>query len=330
MSIESYIGEMGDQGDFQSQGSFTIGWDKALDKLKTYKVGDPKNFLIHLISAGCAFGARNITIEESETTTTLTMHDCYVSQQDVQSGFSLVVEGSFQDPAFDLAQGLQSGIQLDFDWATLAAVHPEQPSYRFRLDQNSEQEVEPMESHFKVWTQIVFERASGQQVLRRLVSLMSSSFTFFFGSATSPSPLGGYAGMSGAARKVDERCDFSPIPITINRQLVVRPLQLPRAPLAARVGDVRGVKFNSLHILDFSDYDWTGALAFQAGSIRFVIHGLSYPLVQHPYLNGIVWAEVDRDLSRHRILSDQSLKPYFRDLEKIAGRLHKAERQLDS
>lgn len=317
MSLDRFLDSASRQGRLDSQGAFTIGWQQALAKLQTFRATDPTNFLLMLVSAGRAYGARNISILEQKSRVTLTMHDCYVSESAVRSGFQAVVSGGFQHQAFDLASGLQGGLQYGFSTVSLTSVHPAEPSYCWTLRSDSEQQGQVAQAEEKICTTVSFLPDSQDGIFQRL-----------FGRKTESTRLGGYVGLDEAGRLVDKRCEHSDIPITINRHLVNRPYHLPRTPIGVEVGELSGIKLNSFRVLKLEREQLKGALAFQSGPLKVVVNGLVFELGVHREATGILWATLNRDLSRQRILQDEFFEDFNRDLNYMVSMMQEVEDEM--
>ena len=122
----------------------TISWQEALNKLKAFKAGDPKAYLLFLVSAGLSYGARNVSIRENADETEITMHDCYVPEEQVRHGFRSIVEGALESASFDLAMGFHSGLLNGFTQAELSAEAPDKPCYKWNLSKNHEKNSTPL------------------------------------------------------------------------------------------------------------------------------------------------------------------------------------------
>lgn len=316
--LDQFVQDMAGQGSRDSEGVFTISWEKAAGKLKGYQAGDPDAFLLFLVSAGCAFGARNISIEESSKAVEVVMHGTYVSEQDIRRGFDSIAAGQIDSDALDLGMGLHLGLQGSIESVVLSASHPQRQSFRWTLTNTSEKST-PIAGSFKEPRVTVSFRKSR--------SGGAALYEWLFGRKETPANLGGYAGMSEACRLVDRRCDQSLIPITINSQLVPRPTQLPPAPVAAKVGELRGVRFRSKRLLEV-EREWQGVLVSQSGPLCLVVNGLSYPRVDHPHLTGTVWCRLNRDLSRQRLVEDETYQGLMRELDLLAEEMAEEEARL--
>ena len=321
MSVEDFLQGARDLGAHESSGEFTIGWNSALEKLRTYKAVAPVNHLMLLVSAGCAYGARTISVSDSPIHTKLTMHECYVPQEQIRSGFQMVGQGSFQHEAFDLASGLNAALQYGYASVEICSVHPENRSYNWKLRDGTEEQTKPLQSEEKVVTTIV---------LNRLKEFAPTKMSFWrkllFGKTASS--LGGFVGLSEPARIVDKRCDYSDVNITINRTFVNRPYHFARAPIAMRIGEVEGVKLDAHRILQTERPDWSGALAFQAGPMKAVVHGVVYQLPDHAEVTGIVWVKLNRDLSRGRVVEDERYQEFLEEIQGVVKLMQWAEDEM--
>lgn len=320
--IDGYVRDLASQGARDSEGVFTLCWEKAVGKLKTFQAGDHDAFLLFLVSAGCSFGARNISIEESARALDVVMHGTYLTEADIRRGFDSIATGKVDSDALDLGMGLHVGLQGSVHSVVLFATHPVEPSFRWTLTSSTER-ANPLPGGGKeARVTVSFQKAPLPRAPRPL-----SLREWLFGRKEAPSTLGGYAGMSEPCRRVDRRCDRSPIPITVNSQLVSRPVTLPTTPVAAKVGSFGGVRFRSSKVLQL-ERDWSGALAFQSGPLHFVVNGVAYPRVEHPRLTGTVWCRLNRDLSRQRIVKDAQYDQLMAELDQLCEEMALAEREL--
>jgi hypothetical protein len=319
--VGRYVQELAEQGSVDSEGVFTIGWDRAVEKLRTFQAGDEDAFLLYLVSAGCAYGARNISIEDNSKHLKVTMHATYVTEQDIGRGFQSIASGRTDNQALDLGMGLHGGLRGTVDEVELLAEHPTLGCFCWRLTRSTEKAGPRPAISGEPRVTVTFRRKART---RLPVSLWEK----LFGSADSAHGLGGYAGMSGPCRQVDRRCERSPIPISINSQLVNRPLVLPHAPVGAVSSSLRGVRIHSARVIKLDHFDWQGALVFQNGPLHLVVNGVSYPSLKHESLSGTVWAALNRDLSRQRIVEDEKFQKLNQELEHLVEQMARVEAEL--
>lgn len=319
--VSHFLQKLASQGTVESEGVFTIGWERAVEKLRSFSAGEADAFLLYLVSAGCAYGARNITIEDTDACLSVTMHATYVSEQDIQRGFNSIAIGRADNDALDLGMGLHGGLRGTVGRVELSAHHPEQPCFRWKLTPTSEKAVPEPAALREPRVTVTFQRAA-----RRLAP--ADLWEKLFGSRDRANGLGGYVGLSRPCQIVDSRCDRCAIPISINSQLVTRPLNLPRAPIGAASGSIRGLRFHCVRVLELDNRPWQGGLVYQSGPLHIVVNGVSYPALSHPSVSGTVWTTLNRDLSRQRIVEDERFAELMRDLEEVGELMERAEAEL--
>lgn len=308
--MDRFVENLATAGNFDSQGEFTIGWERAVSKLRSYQAGDPQAYLLALVSAAHAFGADRISITENSSQLELRLFEAYVPEVDLLRGFESIRSGQAESDALDLAMGLHGGLRDNYERVNVTALHPEKPSYRWSLTSESEQSAPQSLDSAKSVLLITFLK-------RGLVMPGSGFWARLFGRDPGAGSLGGYAGMSDVCRKVDSRCELSNVPITINGHLVNRPLHLPQSEVAVRIGELTGVYFHSPKVLEVDGDAWQGALVSGEGAIQPVINGVAYPSIAHPSLQGTVWTQLNRDFSRQRILQDQRYQDFQTELSRI-------------
>lgn len=311
--MDRFLDNLTNQGKLDSEGRFTIGWEQAQRKLHHFQAGDPEAFLLLFISAGRAMGARNVSIEDNGDTLSVTMHECYISQEDLRTGFMAISEGQGPPHLLDLAMGVHGGLRGRVTRVHLQVSHPQKPSFLWTLTKDRES-CKPL---------------SGNE----LPTLVSATFTSALVDRVQTRGfwnkfLNGYVGMNEPCRIVDKRCDFSDIPISINRQMANRPLHLPPCEIGCLVGTPKMVRMQCRRVLRTHYSDWKGALVLHPGNVVFVVNSISYPPVSHPKLSGAVWADLPRDLSRKRLLEkDPRYWTLWRELREVAAKLN---READS
>lgn len=308
--------EQAAEGQLDSSGHFTIGWERAVSKLRSFQAGDAESYLLFLVSAGRAFGARNISIQECWAELRVIMHGAYVSLGDVKRGFEAISAGNAESDTLDLAMGLHGGLRKQVRKVSLGCVHPSEPCYRWTLTPEKEQAEPSPEYVDEARVTVTFIKSERQA--RKALNLWERLF----------GTLGGYVGMGPACRMVDGRCDRADIPISINKVMVSRQLNLPTALLAAQVGKLRGVRFHSQRVLKLPKKRWRGALVLQSGELHLVVNAVAYPPLAHPSLSGTVWVQLNRDLSRQRIVEDGLFSQLSAELDQVVARLTRAEQEL--
>ncbi len=311
VSLSSTLKQLAGEGRFQSSGHFTLGWERAVSKLKEYQVGDPDAYLLFLVSAARAYGAKRVSVKENARRLEVIMHEAYIPESEILIGFNSILLGKAGCDTLDLAMGLHGVAHSRFDSVELTATASGHPSYCWRLTDLTEESLSCSEQSRHPMVRVVYEvelpKGNPLSLWRRI-----------FPERPPPGSLGGYAGMSPSCRLVDQRCCLSDIPITVNNNLVNRPIHLPRAPVAAKVGKVLGVKFHSPILLECSREDWTGAVALTDGPLHFVINGVAYPPEVELPLCGAVWVRLNRDMSRQRIVQDREYKKLLKALEDLS------------
>ena len=308
--MDRFMDGLREAGSYSSSGHFTIGWEKASEKLRQFQAGDRRAFLLLFISAGTALGARNISITEDEHQLEVLLHGCYISQENLRDGFLAIASGNAPDYLLDLAMGLHGGLNSGI-YVELKISAPEQPSFHWKLTEETEESRPTQTVGSEPVVCAVFHK-------RRKV-LEESLWKRLLGWGRETSNLGGYVGLSEPCQLVDKRCDKSPIPISIGRQLVSRPFYLPSNDAACRVGTVGPqLQFQTSHVLNLPDFAWSGGLVLQPGELRCVVHGVSYPPLTHPSLDGVLWVDINRDLSRSRLITnDAKYESLQQDLNQI-------------
>lgn len=65
LSIDAFLGQFEDEGHLDSSGQFTIDPTRARDKLAHFLLSETRQYLLKLVQAGVALGARSLTLESS-------------------------------------------------------------------------------------------------------------------------------------------------------------------------------------------------------------------------------------------------------------------------
>lgn len=309
-SLDRFLGDLAEGGRWDSAGAFTIGWERAVTKLREFQVGDPAAFLLYFVSAGHALGARNISIEERQGLKVV-MHGAYVTLEELRRGFQGIATAGGSDHLLDLALGLHGGLRYRGGQVNLRSSHPEQDSYSWTLTSEAEHSDQVVAESEEPSILATFgESKAGKTVVRRMWEKL------WVGAKALP---GGYVGMSEPCRIVDARCDYSHIPLRINSQMTTRPVMMPVCPIACKVGAVsERVRFQSRRVMTFPAHDWRAALVLQPGKVRPVVNGVAFEPFEHATLSGVAWLELSRDLSRSRLIKDDVYDGFLSNLDAVA------------
>lgn len=69
--LSEFLGELAAQGNVDSRGHFTLDIEKARDKLRRFQLTSPHHYVLCLLSAACAAGARTLQIQSDGLETTV-------------------------------------------------------------------------------------------------------------------------------------------------------------------------------------------------------------------------------------------------------------------
>jgi hypothetical protein len=294
--VEQLLAELREHGTIDSQGEFTLSLSEARRKLVQYHSSEQARYLLLLLSAGTAAGATSLTVRQSAHFCRLEMPGAYLPESALLSAFDGQTP---QAAASDLVLGLQGAFLCRAERVEVKAQRPGE-SFLWTMERDSEQSV-PIDFEGAVGIEISLHYKQG--VVDKLRGVLGR--------------LRGYAARSPEARLIDAYCDRSLIPIIYNDERSDRPLFLPPGALA-QVGDLGDKKLEFKTNFQLHLEGWRGVLALGAGAVQIVIHGVAYCQIEDLGLAGTVYHDgLERDLSREKVVRDQTYDQLVADLEKV-------------
>ena len=298
--VEQLLAELREHGTIDSQGEFTLSLSEARRKLVQYHSSDQARYLLHLLAAGTAAGARGVTVEQTRDTCRLLMPGAHIAESALLKVFADPARPSPVAGAGDMVLGLQGAFHFRAVRVEVKAQRPGE-SFLWTLEPNSESSV-PIESGGDTCLEVTLHfRAPLTEKLRGLLQ-----------------SLRGYAAKSAEARLLDRFCDRSLIPLTYNGERCDRPLFLPTLGVLAQVGELGEKRLEFTPDCRLPERGWRGVLALGPGAVQIVIHGVAYCQVESLGLVGTIYHDrLERDLSRERVVRDRLYDELLADLEEV-------------
>lgn len=299
--VEQLLAELREHGTIDSQGEFTLSLSEARRKLVQYQSSEKARYLLLLLSAGTAAGARSLAIEQTSPVCRLSMPGAHIPESALLSAFAHPERPSAAPGACDLVLGLQGAFH---NGASRVEVRVQKPgeSFVWTLEARSEQST-PIDSAGVTGLEVVLhlKRDLGQ-TLRGVLGWLR----------------GGYAAKSEEARLLDRYCDRSLITLTYNGESIDRPLFLPALSVLATVGELGEKRLEFKPDAQLSGYGWRAALALGPGPIQIVLQGVAYCQIENLGLVGTVYHDgLERDISREKIVRDKTYEALLRELETV-------------
>ena len=298
--VEELLAELREHGTIDSRGEFTLSLSEARRKLVQYHFSDKARYLLLLLSAGTAAGARSLTVEQTPILCRLQMPGAHIPESALLNAFAHPERPADAPGASDLVLGLQGAFH---NQATRVEVRAQRPgeSFLWTLEPRSEQSV-PIDSGGETGLEVLlhFKLDVGQR-LRGVLGW-----------------LRGYAARSSEARLLDKYCDRSLIPLSYNGERSDRPLFLPALSVLATVGELGDKKLEFPADTQLEGYAWRGVLALGPGAIQIVIHGVAYCQIESLGLAGTIYHDgLERDLSREKVVRDAAYDSLISELEGV-------------
>lgn len=316
MELTQFIDQLRSEGSVDSEGQFTLGFADARRKLTQYTLQDSDRYLLLLVSAAVALGARAIFIERDDFELRFQAEGVYLSTHQIRQGFESLLAQGGSSAALDLALGLNGAFMVDALEVEVESRHPEKMSFVWTLNEAKE-DVRPLESlnDHKLDLVIRFQKRS---VFNRTRSWLRQA--------------GGHSVVGRESTLVAKACEFSLVDLYLNGEPLVSGMRAPRAPVACLVEPERleGGKDRlairtrgepgerAAQLLRSRAPDWFGLLSLAEGELSLIIHGVTYQVPQSFGVSGVVYCDrLERDLSREKIVENSTLEQLAREIDDV-------------
>ena len=304
MDLEKFIERATQSGKEDSKGSFTLGAEAARQKLLEYQQSAPERYLLMVVSAGIAFGAKAVNIQWDKFHFEVSFSESVVDAEHLRDGLGRVIAGEADTALLDLVLGLYGALSAGAH-RVLVQGADRASAYLWTISSSGE----------------AFERKGG--VRKGLVICIEKEvITSLKKLARFVGKLRGFAGMCPEIRLVADLGEYSRVPINVNGVLVNRPIFLPSALCALRVGNLENVQEASLRTLRLDRQSWNAALALTPGKLTWVVLGVSYPGPQDLGLRGVVYCDhLRRDISREQVVQDANYRELIAELQECKSQM---------
>jgi hypothetical protein len=292
MLLQGYLDTLSSQGQSVSEGVFTISPQEARRKLAEFQLHCPERFILLLVSSAVAGGASFITLRDTQTSLSISFDGATYTAVQFEGLYSDLFRGKAGAVAM-----LALGVAPLVGKVEVVSVTPEGTAVWRPGEQKDE-----VSSHSQ----------TGSPLNMVEVQKPNSPWSFL-------RTLRGYVGFGPEAKLVDKECEHSPVPITINEQLVSRPVQLGW-PLLAILSGQGKANHQAAIVWDPEPANFRCALAYGTGKLEAVVHGVSFPLNVDCGLYGVVWHDGLRtDVSYRELARDVAYDQLCRSLEKMGA-----------
>lgn len=300
MELPDLLQDLATQGELDSEGEFTLGLQKALDKLSRFQSSTPHRFLVQIVAAGIASGASRAIIRRDTHTTQARFPDAELSES--PQGGDLRKALSSGGATYDLLLGClgalaEGALSVSCEIASLGEA------YLWRLDKAGS----------------VFEDLSPDREPGLFLSFQWKQATLVERARSWYLGVKGYGGMTPECRRVDQECAHSLTPISINDQPINRPYFTRQAPVGVCVGEEEPPLAG--RCLKREAEDWSGSLVLAPGELLFVVHGVGYPQRPIVGLSGMVRVNLERDATREKVLENNEWEALRQELEQVRADL---------
>lgn len=316
MELSQFIDRLRNEGNVDSEGQFTLGFADARRKLTQYTLQDSDRYLLLLVSAAVALGARMIAIERDDFELRFRAEGVYLSTKQIRQGFESLLAQGGASAALDLALGLNGAFMVEALEVEVESRHPEQMSFLWTLNQKQE-DVQPLSSltEHKLDLAIRFQKRT---VLNRTRSWLRQA--------------GGHSVVGRESELVAKACQFSLVDLYLNGEPLVSGMRAPEAPIACLVEPQRwegkGKRLSirtrgdpaqrTAQLLRHRAPDWFGLLSLAKGELSLVIHGVTYQSPVPVGLSGVVYFDrLERDLSRERVVENATFERLIEELDEV-------------
>ena len=299
MDVERLLTSLRENGTIDSEGEFTVDLLEARRKMAKYRSSNHARYLLCIVSAGLAAGGRCLKVESSQGTLGVVIPGAFLNESDLSLAYSGRPQEGLSGAALDLALGIHLAFQANCKSLELRASPSAHDGYLWNVGPDSlESEALPCQGEASLSLKFSMPESWKQRLPK---------FLRF---------LGGYAGQVEEVRLLEQYCDGSFVPITVNGESVDRPLLLPAGSVNALVGEPpkECSEFNPR--FRFHPNDWDGYLVLCPGTIKIVHFGVTVQELKSPSLTGVVRHDkMERDLSREGVLQDSVYEAFLGELE---------------
>lgn len=297
--LQQHLNALRRQGSLDSRGEFTLSLSDARQRLKAPLSADPARYLLRLISGGVAAGAESIEITAVGASYRVVFLGALLSEPHLLTTVKQVLRAP-NVPCLEFVLGMQGALAAGADRVTLICQHPSKSGFQWTLFEGKE-ESGPADHH--MFPKVEMEISFGGWVSAKLPTFYRT--------------LRGYVGQRPEFRLLEQFCDRCPVPIRVNSECITRPLVLPDAPLAARVGEVGGIE-NCGEFESFESDGWLGALAYRGGKISVVVNGVTYANLESPDFSGVVHHQgLTLNLTRENLVADGVFDVFSQSLDNL-------------
>ena len=263
VSVDSFLQELSSEGRLDSAGKFTLSLEHAKEKLSEFLLKSTQDYLLKLVQAGVAAGARTLDLRSSTGSLSFSMHGVSFDPIDLENILTHLLQpgqGAQARALRHLAIAINTAITTRATGITLATWdgHKGQKIF-WKAGGRSSQPWRPFRSqpcvHFGV---------------RRTVLESASQFWHLLGQRDIFSMLtGGRAGLDPDRQTVLDRAIWCPVPLALNGQWLPRP----------RLGPPRGAIFSRTQVLHSSWLPLDNPE--DPGIRRFHQQGMAWPWSRH-------------------------------------------------
>lgn len=301
MDISGYLQEQQAAGRSDSEGTFTIGLRESLRKLREYQFQQPEIYVLLLVSAAIAQGARRVEVRENSQRLTLSFPGCVYTPEQLEE-FQRALGSDLQAQAHRLTLGLLGALNC-VEGGVFLTSSSGIGAFRWRVESGGGK-ITRSRVHEQPGTIVEIHRHS---VLKGLFKRFS-----------------GFAGLSPEARLLYDRCERSLTPVEIQGKQVTRPIVLGEVPILTTVGEVQ-VEAQPILRMGWAGIGWSGVISLSSrpllvrdSNLQAIVHGVSLTLPKVEMVQGIVWHDgLKSDLSQSGILEDETCAQLLEQLRQM-------------